>query len=79
MSASYATKDGLLYRMTRDSEKRVLMYWARSGEPPILTNIRGVTEIGIVKSYDAWDLQNVEEALLQWLRDGRKGRRGGQG
>jgi hypothetical protein len=72
MKSSYVTKGGLLYRITRDAERRILMQWARTGGAPSLRDVRGVTEIGVLRSFDGWDLQNVEEALLDWLREGRQ-------
>lgn len=65
---------GFVYRLTRDAWKRVLLLWARSGEKPEFIGFQGITRVSPAPFFlDDWDLEDVEQGLLDFLRDERKG------
>jgi hypothetical protein len=63
---------GVIYRFTREAWKRTLLLWARSGELPDFAGFQGVKTVGQFVSIDEWTLADVEQALLDWLRDERE-------
>lgn len=71
MKSYHVILDGQLYRLTRESWKRVLLVWARSGERPDFTAWKGVRPLADVLPLEEWTLRDVESELLDWLRAGR--------
>lgn len=71
MKSPLVILDGAVYSVTRKAWERLLISWARSGSCPDFAEWSGVKALEAT-DVSGWTLLEVEQAMLAFLREGRK-------